>query len=71
MMATRAEEAHMMRLRETPIKPALITPRGGVRCWSCGSRFANQISSPYDIDCRHCKAKNADSTPSAVREAAD
>ncbi len=41
-------------------KPAIITPKGGVRCWCCGMKFMNQITAPYDHDCRHCKAKNKD-----------
>lgn len=45
---------------DTPVKesrPALITPNGGVRCWSCGRRCLNVITPPYDFDCR-CGAKN-------------
>ncbi len=42
-------------------KPALITPNGGVRCWSCGRRFANTITAPYDVTCR-CGASNKDDT---------
>ncbi len=38
-------------------KPALITPNGGVRCWSCGRRWANLVTPPYDFTCR-CGAKN-------------
>lgn len=40
-------------------RPALITPNGGVRCWSCGRRNLNTVTAPYDFDCR-CGAKNKD-----------
>ena len=49
-------------MTDTQARPAIITPQGGVRCWCCGSRFANLITAPYDFSCRHCKAKNVDKT---------
>ena len=46
---------------DTEAKPALITPQGGVRCWSCGRKIANVVTAPYSLDCR-CGAKNEDDT---------
>ncbi len=52
--------------------PALITPMGGVRCWFCGRKIANQISPPYDLECQRvdhgvkCGARNIDDTSGII-----
>lgn len=50
------------------VRPAIITPKGGVRCWSCGAKNLNEVGLPYDFDCHKCKVKNKDGMTRSLQE---